>query len=325
MKNLLLFPFLVIMLANSSCTKKDKEPEATPCAAILYGYSASTWSDTTAFFTTPCTFGVVDTSTGAVSTIATFDNGITSRQGTFNTSDNCYYTIKSGPSTGQVHRVSLTGAVTTYDYPHSTGTVRYASMIYSQPANKLYVFAPGPATNKNMWEVGFSGAISTVTAVAQTAHESFVLSSTIDNSTGAIYCITYSAATAYVERRAVSDTVFHPIDSIPIPSYHGLVGLQYNSNDNKLYAVDANVVAGVSIPGKLYQINPAGGHTVLATLPFTVDRDHISTVFDVCSNHYILSALTTAGVPTLTRYTTSGSLVSYHVTPGLLQGLAVRY
>lgn len=130
---------------------------------------------------------------------------------------------------------------------------------------------------------------------------------------------------AYVEKRLPGDTLFHAIDSISIVTWNGLVGLQFNTNDNMLYAVDATVVGGVSMPSKLYRINPAGGHTVIATLPFTVDRDHVSAVFDICNNHYVLSALTTAGVPTLSRFTTAGSMASYHVTAGLLMGLAVRY
>lgn len=323
MKNLL-FPFLVIILATSSCTKKDKDPEATPCSAILYAYSAPTWSDTT-FSTTTCSFGVIDTATGAASTIATFDNGTSSRQGAFNTTDNCYYTIKSGPSTGQIHRVSLTGAQTTYDYPAVSTAVRYSAIIFSEPANKLYVFAPGPYTNRNMWEVGFSGTVSTVAPVARTEHNSLVNSSTVDNGTGAIYCLTTTTSMAYVEKRVPGDTLFHAIDSIPIVTWNGLVGLQYNSNDNMLYALDATVVAGVTMPSKLYRINPAGGHTIIATLPFTVDRDHVSAVFDACSNHYVVSALTTSGIPTMSRFTTSGSLISHHVTPGLLLGLAIQY
>ncbi|MBX2904966.1 MAG: hypothetical protein KF744_02950 [Taibaiella sp.] len=323
MKNLLL-SFLALSINAFSCTKKDKEPEATPCSATLYAYSAPTWSDTV-FATTSCTFGLVDTTTGAVSTIATFNNGTSSRQGAFNTTDNCYYTIKSGPSTGQIHRVSLTGTVTTFDYPPSSGAVRYASIIYSEPANKLYVFAPGASTNRNMWEVGFSGSVSTMTPAASTEHNSQVMSSTVDNGSGNIYCLTTSASMAYVEKRLPGDTLFHAIDSIPIITWNGLVGLQYNTNDNMLYAVDANVVAGVSMPSKLYKINPTGGHTVIATLPFTVDRDHVSAVFDVCSNHYVLSAVSTAGVPTLSRFNVSGTLISHHTTTGLLLGLAIRY
>ncbi len=318
-----LLTFLACGILASSCTKKDKEPAATPCAATLCAYSAPAWSDTV-FSTTACSFGIVDTSTGATSTIATFDNGTSSRQGAFNTTDNCYYTIKSGPSTGQIHRVGLTGVQTTYDYPASTA-VRYSAIIFSEPANKLYVFAPGPATNRNMWEVGFSGTVSTMTPVARTEHNSGVNSSTVDNGTGTIYCLTATSSMAYVEKRLAGDTLFHAIDSIPIVTWNGLVGLQFNTNDNMLYAVDATVVAGVSMPGKLYRINPAGGHTVIATLPFTVDRDHVSAAFDACSNHYVLSALTTAGVPTLSRFTTSGTMVSYHVTSVLLMGLAVRY
>lgn len=324
MKSLLLFSF-AFCLVTTSCTKKGNQPEAIPCSALLYAYAASSWSDTTAFATSPCTFGVVDTSTGAVGTIASFENGISSRQGAFNTADNCYYTIKSGPSTGQIHRVSLTGTITTYDYPPSSGVVRYASIIYSQLANKLYVFTPGPSTNRNMWEVGFSGSVSTMTPVASTEHTSQVLSSTVDNGTGNIYCLTTSASMAYVEKRLSGDTLFHAIDSIPIITWNGLVGLQYNTNDNMLYAVDANVVAGVSMPSKLYRINPAGGHTVIATLPFTVDRDHVSAAFDACSNHYVLSALTTTGTPGLSRFDVSGTLISHHVTTGLLLGLAIRY
>jgi hypothetical protein len=116
---------------------------------------------------------------------------------------------------------------------------------------------------------------------------------------------------------------FSTIDSISTTGWDDIIGLQFNTNDNMLYVINSHF--STSAPSELIRVNPSGGHTTVATLPFTIDPEYYSSVFDQCNNHYVLSAKTTAGATMLARFNTSGSMVSYHTTTGLLMGLDIKY
>lgn len=309
--------------------KKKHEPAAAPCTAVLYGYSVpslttSPFGDTLEI----CTFGTIDTATATCSSIATINNGKQNKQGIYNTSDNCYYVLQAPNWIGQpIYHITGSGSVALLHPDSLSSGYRPGAHIYNKANSKMYCFYIESTDNScKLGEILTSGSTYSITPVASTQHYLAVYSSTVDENTGDIYYLLGDTSTVFLEKYDMGSAIVSTIDSISVSVLRNVFGLQFNTNDNKLYAINSNYSASSSsLPSTLLKINPSGGYTTIGTLGFTIDPIIQSTAFDQCNNHYILSGRTGSGINVLTRFNTSGAMVGYHSTTGILMGLALKY
>jgi len=107
-----------------------------------------------------------------------------------------------------------------------------------------------------------------------------------------------------------------------------IVGMNYNINDNMLYAISIDFSGSATAPDEFVRISPSTGTvTTLAALSsHEFNSDFYSTGIDPCSNRYILSTLTGTywGTKTVKQFNMSGTVVQSDTTPGFLGGLAIE-
>ncbi len=315
-KTIALASVTLFILINASCT--PEEERTTSCSAEIYGYSGGRYiDDTTTTFST--SFGRINTSTGAISSIATGRGMMSNRQGAFNSSDNAYYYFAHVDSTDTLYRIDMSGAVTPLAYASTDNY--FSGLVYDGFHNKLYCFRRN-GTSNFISEITVSGATYTTSDLTTISDPQYDDNATVDNNTGTLYYETYSSTAAYqIEKYAPGGAAPSTIAT----GLHEYWGLRFNTSDNSIYAIQPGGAIGNY---SLFKISTTGVSSFVADLGFDVNPKYYSACIDNCDNKYYLSfkeptTLTTAGH--LYQIDMTGSIVSHHSLPTPYSCMAVKY
>jgi hypothetical protein len=325
MKNHTLHLLSIVALVNllSACTKKETTKKTT-CASTLYAYSVT---DPVIFApTAPALYGVVDPATVTSSSSVSFANTACSNQGAYNTSDNCYYVFRyrNSGATDTLFKITAAGVVTTYT---TTSMEHLEGLVYNQTNNKFYCLRYTSATPADVVEVTTSGSSFSVTTVGTTVHVTGWASpatSTVNNTTGAMYFALEQASTGvysieqYLPGASTATVIVTGTDK-------RIMGLRFNKNDNMLYAIAEDTPT--TSTDYFVKIAPSSGSmTVLSTLSFAVNNELYTAALDACTNRYILSTALAPGYTTFTvkQFDMTGAVVQSNTTTGLYQGFIVN-
>jgi len=302
--SLYLLCFLAIIMVTSC--KKTPSSKTTSCTSVLYGYIGPD------FQSMPCSFGIINPSTGTISGLFTSTVWSTSIQAAFNTSDSSYYVFldysKQYPYYDTLLKMTSSGTVSLLTRSVSD-TAIYQDVIYNRANNKLYCIKDGGLAELTVTGSTYSSSATLVESVGEW---------TVDNATGDMYGtgLSSSFATIFIKYQPGTSTIsVVAVDSIfPVKE---ILGLQFNKNDNMLYAVRFKLE-----PCDFIRIDPAAGSiTSLASVSFNVNADFYSAVIDPCSNRYIFSSF-----GFISQLSMTGTLVhqsSTGATDQLFQGLAI--
>ena len=311
-----------IVLLSVSC-KKSSTSRTTSCSSTLYGYTLPVGS---AYYDTACSFGIINESTAAFSILGTFSSCTYSTQAAYNTSDNCYYTFKmtmgDATSSSSLYRISTSGAVTALT--NSSGAA-YSSLTYNSSTNHLYGIST-TLSGSYLVQITIAGTTFSSTSPVSPVHP-FALYGwatadpvTVDNTTGDMYYVTGDTLTYYIEK-------YHPGASASTVVASGtgawdIYGMQFNKNDNMLYAVRQNHPSNTC---DFIKINPSTGSiSTLAPFSIGINSDFYSTVIDPCSNRYIISTPINMGIYTVSQLSMTGSVLQFDTTATFYQGLSVK-
>lgn len=321
----------VAIITFFAACKKEPTASKTTCTAKLYGYSYpdTAWMPATS----PIGWGEINETTMATTTMATLPlvPSPGGNQGVFNTGDGCYYLFRygTGAATDTVKLLKVTPGsgvtVCTCSAPMAVG-----SLVHNRVTNKMYCIANHPgsmgATPTDVMEVTISGTSFSCTPVTTTSGWSGV-SGTVNNATGDMYfaCMGSVAGIYGIVKYAPGASAATTIAS---GTGRVIVAMQYNVNDNMLYAISIDFSGSATSPDEFVRISPTTGTvTTLAALSsHEFNSDFYSTVIDPCSNRYILSTLTGThwGTKTVKQFNMSGTVVQSDTTPGFLGGLAIE-
>ena len=326
MKSLLTLVFVTLLFPAITGCKKEKHAtpviSPTPCTSTIYGYYGAI-NDDLYGPVAPYMFGTFNSSSATSTGIATIHTHIRIGDATYNTTDNCYYTLIAGLANPTLCKVSSTGSATYYTLP--AGTTTYLSCLsYNAYSNKLLVIQSDSVANKVSEIIVGSGSnytLATVAPISIGAYTPVWLNCNPTN--GDIYVTGYTTTNYLVSK-------ITPTSSIPIDSGSGVVtNLRYNTSDNMMYGLHYSSV----LPYALIRIDPAGGHIAIADLPVHFNSDFYSTCLDDCNGRYIVSTFMYDTVGSIWdeshgkiyQFDLSGSLLQQDNTPGLFQGLVVKH
>ncbi len=331
MKSLLTLAVTALLLTSVASCKKDKTTplptSTTPtpeCTATIYGYFGAN-NDAYYGATGTYSFGTFNSSSATSTGIVTINTHIRIGSGAYNTADNCYYTIVGGSNSPTVCKASAAGVVTYYSLPSGTNTF-IGSLIYNAAANKLLVIQNDSSINKLSEIIIGSGSTYTLSAIATIPVAGYVTEIVCNTSTGNVYAVGISTGVPYdYTLSRITTTGATLVDS----GSGGITSLRYNTSDNMIYALHFSSTQ----PHALVKINPTGGHINLADLDINFNSDYYSTCLDNCYGRYIVSTLKydTAGSiwdethGKIYQFDLSGALIQQDNTPGLFQGLVVKY
>lgn len=317
----------MLSLCFLSC-KKEKEKK-TSCAATLYGYNApsSAFVPSSSLLTT-VGFGVINPATATSASFASFLAVTYANEGTYNTTDNCYYVFKSSTAaagfggSNVLYKIDMTGVVTTLT---SSASANYGSPMYNRANNKLYC-VEYVGTGQSLVEVVISGSsFSTAGATGFLHPFPGGDNCTVNDVTGEMYFITKNTSTYYLDKFNPGTSTFSSVSTLTAPSY--LFGLRYNFNDNMMYAVSYDT------PNifRFIKVNPSSGAiTSMAGIGQT-NIEFCSACINPCANRYILSSRFANSITNswdsvaIRQYNMSGTLLQQDTTAGLFNGLTVDY
>ncbi len=295
-------------LCLASACKKSTGSKTT-CTSTLYGISAP--SSSTIDTGISCIFGTINPTTGVISTLGTlFSHGATN-QGTYNSSDNCYYIFRYGYT---LYKVAASGSVTSLT---PSGASSYSSPVYNSVTNNLYCISGG-----NLAQISISGTTFLTTVLATPVHP-FRGYLTVDNNTGTIYFASGDTVNNYIEKYTPGSSATSVVASVT--GVWDFLGMKFNKNDNLLYAIRENYPAGGQ---DFVKIDPVSGSVTTISIIATpaesgVNIDFYSTCIDPCTNHYYIS--TGDGVTgILNQYSMTGTLMTTSFTTNILQGMTVN-
>ncbi|PQJ11439.1 hypothetical protein CJD36_006455 [Flavipsychrobacter stenotrophus] len=329
MKSLLTLAATALLLTSVASCKKDKTtalptPTTPECSATIYGYFGPN-NDSYYGSTGTYSFGTFNFSTAASTGIATINTHIRIGGGAYNTSDNCYYTIVGGSNSPTLCKVSTAGVVTYYSRP--SGTYTYiGSLIYNVATNKLLVIQNDSSINKLSEIIIGSGTTYSVSPGVTIPVAGYVTEITCNPATGDVYAVGISTGVPYdYTLSRITATGATLVDS----GSGAIRCLRYNTTDNMIYGLHYSS----TLPYALVKINPTGGHTNLADLAINFNSDYYSTCLNECNGRYIVSTLKydTAGSiwdethGKIYQFDLSGTLLQQDNTPGMFQGLVVKY
>jgi hypothetical protein len=305
-------------LIITSCTKSR---HTSTCASTLHGFYSS-YDSEAVYPTYSCSAGIFNFGTGLISGGGTFNNNILfTHQGTYNTYDEAYYVMANSGDT--LYKIDAGGTVTTYT---NTDAVKYYSITYNSPENKLYCIKSGCLAQINISGTTFNA--STVASLSHPLFNEFFSQANIavNNATGDMFVITSASSSYFVEK-------WHPGSSTSsvVASGSGGLGiaeLRYNKNDGMLYALQMN---SDTLTYDLIKVNPTSATiSSVGHLGSIVDVDMYSAALDPCSNTYIISTAggIRGGVWTpwggvIYKISMTGSILSSDTTTYLMQGLDI--
>jgi hypothetical protein len=281
----------------------------------LYSYRGVHFDSGSSGYT--CTFGKINTTTGASTSITSFVGNVQFNQGAYNTTDNNYYAFNRLATSDTLYKIGLSGTVSILDNT-STGN-RYDGLVYNRVTNKLYCFRNSGGVS-HIAQITVSGSTYTTTDLATTILPAMHDNATVNQASGDIYYQSFDIGTytfsieKYVPGATTSVTI---CSGMPID----LWGLRYNTVDNMLYAIRPGAVNF-----ELLKITPSGTISTVADLGFPVNAKFHSACIDPCSNHYILSRKdinTSQGH--LYQISMTGTILQHDITTEMYQGMDVKY
>ncbi len=308
--------FALFALSIGSCKKKETMavPSTSGCTSTIYGYSGSSWLDTNNYF------GVVNTSAATISSSGTLMHYMLySNQGAYNGADGYYYTLQatnnSSQSVGPLYKINSGGAVITM--AAASGAGPYASLTYNKATNKLYCIAAG-----NLAEVTPGSSSFTTTSIASPVHRFYVgytsSSMTVNNNNGDLYYVTGDTAGYFIEK-------YHAGAGSTVVATGGaaweILGMRYNENDNRLYAIRMKFVGTTPIYD-LITIDPSSGTISSLTTLAVCNPEFFSACINPCTNRYIFSTMGATGA-ILDQYSITGSLLQHDTLSAPFMGLDV--
>ncbi len=309
-----------------SCRKKNK---GTECVSTLHAYTFDS-DNGCVFGLLPVNYGFVDRTAGTISSRATFTGYLLNTvRGTYNSSDKCYYTLQpdSKHYASVLNKIDVYGNVTTFysDAPITYKT--YRSVVFNRVDNKLYCTTPGGS----LGVITTSGSSYTVAPVVPLIHSITEIYENanidIDQKTGDIYVQTanWSTSEFFIEKYRHGAVATKVIATMP----SALIGMQFNENDNMLYAIQFNHETTAAF----VKINPATGTVAtLAKYDNAFSNSYFSATLDPCTNRYIYT--TAIMVPgkwgselryMLYEMDLAGNYVKHDTTKTFYQGLEIAY
>lgn len=314
------------LIALFAACKKDAK-KTTSCTSTLYAYNVpySGIGDTLGARTN----GIVNPSTGYISSIGTFTASAYTNQAAFNSADNCYYVFKThmgvGAGYNTLYKISLSGVVITLT---NISPVLCYALTYNRVTNKLYCITStgyGIGTSSALAEITIAGSLYTTTNLTSGVHRPYGNNTTIDDNTGAVYFTTGDTTTSYIEKYIPGGSSSTVVATVT--SGWSLLGLSFNKNDNMLYAIRQPHYP-VTLADDFLKIDPATGTVAtLSVLTFQVNPEFYTACVDPCTNRYLISTL---GGPLwgscyFNQLDMTGTLVQHDSTSGFIQGLSINY
>ncbi len=293
---------LVLSAVFTCCTKPASKK--TTCTSTWHAYSAPSWAGAPY---TPSHYGVINASTGSITSFGTFySNPVFTQQGAYNSTDNSYYLLQHD----SLFKIDASGTLTIYapsDTSHHCASVLYNAF------NHLMYCQMRSGTSATLSQISMAAGFYSATVVATPAHnlsyELYTPSNiAVDNTTGAMYLLTNVLTTCYVEKFLPGSTSTSVVASGTLPN--PILEMRYNHNDSKLYAISLNADTSTF---SFIKIDPSAGSIAhVANIDSFINVDFYSASFDACSSHYVIS--TTAG----------GSISSYRIFELDLTGTIVH-
>lgn len=313
----LLLPAFAAMLIFLGCKKETASK--TTCSATVYSVSTDSFPGST-------NFGIVNPSTGTSATMSSVSATGYANQATFNTDENKYYIpiIFNSSYSTSIAAISTAGVVTNF-YSATSGNHMTHALIFSPITHKTYALGDTTSAGTEILEYVFSGTSYSQSVVAHTSSKHLLSSggtSSIDPATGIIYF-----ATSNVQTGNCCVDKFDPATATTTPLYTGtglLLGLCFNRNDNKLYAIHTTSTGTLFV-----SINSTTGvHTTLATVSMpSFNYEFYSAAFNSCTNQYMYSVRVNgySYEYLFTQLNTSGSIVTQDSVTNIQQGLVTVY
>jgi len=296
----------------------DPVPEAITCPSMPEVYAYRGIHNDTVFAPYSCIFGMINTSTGASTSMASSMNRVYFNQGAFHISENTYYTFKSMDTARTLLKIDMSGTVTPLS--NTSFGDRFDGLVYNRFNSKLYCFRVHNGSGLcHIAEVVVSGSSYTTSDVSTTLNVEMNDNATVDPATGDIYYQTGggSPTTYNIEKCHPGGTASTICSGMALD----ISGLRYNANDHLLYAIRPGSSGGF----EFVKINGSGAITALSSVPY-VNTKFYSACIDPCNNHYILSykALSTS-TGHLYQMNMSGTMLQHDSAATMYQGLDVKY
>ncbi len=304
-----------ICALTTSCRKRIVD---TTCTSKLHGFTGpnSIIGSDVPF---PCTHIIISPSGGIIATSTSFMGLMRfSERGSYNTSDNCYYSIINASvphaTNGILNKIDVAGAVSPLVPADS---LIYGAVIYNRVNNKLYCITSAGSLGE--LTVGVTSYSVTPVATSSYLPTSNI---TVDATTGDMYLQTVdtSVYSNYLEKYHPGASSTTMVASIPY-----IHEMRFNKNDHMLYGMQRT---GTAMGGNFVRINPATGAVSTVSTGLVLNDDYMSGTFDPCTNRYIYSALlpmVTGEGYILYQVDMSGAIVRHDTTATFYQGLDVEY
>jgi hypothetical protein len=318
-----------VMAFMAACTPDVAE---TPtCSSTLHGYSATypMPAGTSHYNVVPCNYGIINTTTAGISTVAGFTGTGQFRQnGVYNPDDGCYYVLGNtgvgtpyfvGGTPGfAIFKMSSSGAVTSYG-KDAGDSCYYFSLSYDEMHHKFFAVRVSAVQNE-LCELTLSSSTFTSSPVLSAGSVISALHLTIDQNTGDKYYTGVNASThsttLYKLPWGGSATL---VSTAPANVY--VFAINYNTNDDNIYGIRTND----SVNFKLARIDlSTGTHTELGSIIPGFDGRVYAIALDRCSDRIYVSAGNS--VAQLMQYDiATGALLRNDTVSAIYQGLNVQY
>lgn len=306
--------YALAFLLFASCTKLRGEHQ---CRSELYGYTADSMN---APDLSEVSFGSIEPYTTKVDSITRLIGRNCATQATFNGSDGCYYVFsqKSSPVDVVLCRITEKGNITEYLPVQEAGHGEYDGIAWSSKDEKLYG-VKRLGRSFVLFEVLISGDSYEEHDLIPLEYSMFdrtmrfPVCMAIDNS-GSIY-VPYSGKVIKYDPETHTRTYRLVGKDIFAISHDGATDLFYG------------VVANGQDTYSFVSFDKEGKLTTIKELPFVVNREYHSAVFDACKGTYILSTRIGKNWRRSILFETNadGSDTKGKYTNALYQGLAVTY
>ena len=316
-----------IMAVLASCT--PDVAEMPTCSSTLHGYSAAypLPAGIATRDVVPCSYGIINTTTAGISTVAGFTGTGQYRQnGVYNPDDGCYYVLGNtgtpyftGGTPGYtIFKISSSGAITSYGKVGGD-SCGYFSLNYDEVHDKFFAVRMSSVQNE-LCELTLSGTTFTSSPVLSAGSIVSALYFTIDQNTGDKYYTgvnpsTFST-TLYKLPWGGSATL---VSTAPANVY--VLAINYNTNDDNIYGIRTND----SVNFKLARIDlSTGTHTELGAVIPGLEGRVYSIALDRCSDKIYIS--TGNSVAQLMQFDiATGALLRNDTVSSIYQGLSVQY
>ena len=307
----------LLCLSLTACTKLRKPSQ---CSSQLYGYAADSLN---AQELAAVTFSSIEPYTTSVDSITRLTGRGRATQATFNTADGRYYLFSQTSTSASVAlcRIAADGSIARYMPQQGAGYGEYDGIVWCARDEKMYgVKRFGRGYVLFEVEIRDNGYLEHDIIPPTDPMSSWTLRYPvcigIDNN-GDIYLSRNGAVLKYTPQTGLMAVAYYGKD---------LFALSYSPDAALFYGIARDTSGGQEVYSFI-SLSPTGTLTTIKDLPFAVNREYHSGVFDDCKNTYILSTRTGKNWrdAMLFHINADGTNTRARITNALYQGLAVRY